>query len=144
VGVAIGALVGARGRTAGGIGVLAGGQTIALLVVLVGFLPILSPYLGGATATLTEIARADPRGRPLVLYDTYPEAAAFVLERPLLSFDREQTAQMYAALRAGPTFVLAPTRAGDLWRGLPVGRVWTSGDRMLLEIDGPTEGGQSP
>ena len=141
VGIALGALLGASGRPASGIRVMAGGQMVAVAVVLVGFLPVLSPYLGGATATLTGIARAELGGRQLVLYDTYPEAAAFELERPLLSFEREQTAEVYAALRAGPTFVIAPKRARHLWRGLPVRRVWTSGDRMLLEIEGAEKSG---
>jgi len=140
VGIALGALLGASGRPASGIRVMAGGQMAAVAVVLVGILPVLSPYLGGATATLTRIARAELNGRRLVLYDTYPEAAAFVLQRTVPAFEKEETEELYAALRAGPTFVIAPKRAQHLWRGLPVRRVWTSGDRMLLEIEGPGKG----
>ena len=132
--IALGAAVALVGRVGTGLRFMVAGQAVILGALLIGILPVLSPYLGGASARLAEVARRELPDSRVVLYDTRPETVAFVLRRPVPEFSRDQQRQILAALRTGPTALIASAKERAFWQQLPARRVWRSGDRVLVEV----------
>lgn len=132
--VALGAGFALVQRVRSGIGAMAAGQMVIAAALLAGVLPVLSPYLGGGPAQLAQIARSRLPDSRIVLYDTRPETVAFVLERTVPAYPRDQQDAVIAALRDGDTALVAPFKSWDFWAHLPARRIWRSGDRVLLDI----------
>ena len=108
---------------------------MAVGAVLLGILPVLSPYLeGGREYRLAQLAQWELPRSQVVLYDTRPEAVAFVLGRPVPAYGRDQFDQALFHLEGGPVALVAPAKARELWESLPVRRVWQVGDRVLLDV----------
>ncbi len=127
-------LWGLAGRARLALGGTIAGQAVVLAAVLGGVLPILSPYLGGAPATLAEVAQREIGGSEIVLYETYPEAVAFVLERPVPVFSRHQQDDLLSELRGGPVALIAPTKEREFWERLRYRRALRHGAHVLLDV----------
>jgi 4-amino-4-deoxy-L-arabinose transferase-like glycosyltransferase len=138
--IAVGAWAALRGRPGRGLPVIVAGQAAMLGAVLIGILPLLSPYLGGGTARLALVAQREMPGSRIALYETHPETVNFALQRTVPTFDRHQQEALAAALRAGPTALIAPAKEAAFWKTLPIRRRWQVGDRVLLDI--PPQVGQ--
>jgi 4-amino-4-deoxy-L-arabinose transferase-like glycosyltransferase len=121
-------------RSRNPIGMLALGQVAAVVALLFGVLPVLSPYLGAGSSGLAELARRELPGNRIVLYQTHPENVNFVLQRPVPVYDQHQRQQLLDQLRTAPTALIAPARDSAFWSSLPVRRTWRLGDRVLLGI----------
>jgi len=132
--IAMGGIEGYAGRFRRGIGFLAAGQTVTVGALLIGILPVLSPYLGGGSANLAERAQREMPESRIVLYETRPETVAFTLRRTVPVFSRNQTPELMAALRDTPTALIAPTKEAEFWAGLPYRRSWRHGLDILLEV----------
>ncbi len=132
-------LQGLAGQARRGLGLACGGQALVLAAVLGGILPVLSPYLGGAPATLAEVAQRELPESEIVLYETYPEAAAFVLTKPVPVFSRHQQADLLSELGQRSLALIAPIRAREFWEGLPYRQIWRNGAHVLLDV--PATGG---
>ncbi len=132
--IAVGAWAALRGRPGRGLPVIMAGQAATLGAVLIGILPLLSPYLGGGSARLASLAARELPRSALVLYETRPETVNFALQRTVPTFDRHQQEALAAALRAGPTALIAPAKEAAFWKALPIRRRWQVGDRVLLDI----------
>lgn len=126
-------------RISAAIAFLASGQALAIGAALAGFLPVLSPYLGGGPARLAELAARELPGHSIVLYDTRPETVAFVLRRIVPTYGRAEWDLLLDRLEQGPTALIAPLPAQDRWATLPARRVWREGDRVLLQIPSQRE-----
>lgn len=113
---------------------LGAGQVVVVGAALIGVLPIVSPYVGGGAAELAEVAARELRGSQVVLYDTRPETVAFVLQRSVPSFGRDQQDAVRRLLARGDTALLAPAQAREFLGELPARRSWRAGDRVLLDI----------
>jgi len=132
--VAAGAVLGLTGRMRSGLAMTAAGQAVCLLSLLAGVLPVLSPYLGGASATLALRAEKELPGRQIVLYETNPETVNFVLRRAVPTYDDDQKEQLLAHVQEMPTALIAPLGEEAFWRTLPARRRWREGDRVLLDV----------
>jgi len=133
--IALGGACAVAGRVRAGLGAIIGGQLVAVGAVLLGILPVLSPYLeGGRESGLAELARQELPRNQVVLYDTRPEAVAFVLGRPVPAYGRDQFDRALLHLEEEPVALVAPAKARELWESLPVRRVWQVGDRVLLDV----------
>ena len=118
-----------------GLAAMTAGQIFVLGAVLWGIFPLLSPYLeGGRESRLAQMAQRRLPGARVVLYETRPEAVAFVLQQSVPVFDGDHQDQLLTALRAGPTALIAPTRDRPLWEHLSAREIGTVGDRVLLEV----------
>jgi len=140
--VILGAALGWVGRRRAALALLALGQTAALAVVLLWLAPIAAPFQeGGRESRLAELARANLPHHEVVLYDTWPQGAAFALQRPVRSYSRSQEAELRAHLRAGAAALITPggKKRPAFLTALPVGRTWSVGNYLLSEIpgDGP-------
>jgi len=132
--IAVGAVGGAAGRARQALAFMAAGQTFVVGALLLGIVPVLSPYLGGAPAYLADLAQRDLPGSRIVLYETRPEGVAFVLRRPVPVFSHSEQEELSRQLARGPTALIAPAKASDFWTGLPYRRLWRRGADVLLEI----------
>lgn len=130
----VGAIAGIRGRGAAGVMLMAAGQLVVIGALLIGMLPVLSPYLGGGPADLAQLAQSDLPGRQIVLYETRPEAVAFVLRRSVPVFSHSERDKLVAALRGGPTALIAPLKEREVWGSLPHGQVWPRGLDVLVDV----------
>jgi hypothetical protein len=139
--IALGAGIGLAGRARAGLVAMAAGQTAILGALLAGILPVLSPHLeGGRESRLAELAQRALPDSQVVLYDTRPEAVAFVLRRTVPCYGRDQWQEVLRQHDAGPTALIAPEKSRDVWGSLRARRAWRVGDRMLLEV--PTQSGR--
>jgi len=132
--IALGAGLALGGRARAGLAAMGAGQTAILGTILIGILPVLSPYLGGAGARLAEVARQELPQSQIVLYEVRPETVAFALQRTLPTFGADQQQELLALLRAGPSALIAPERERRFWQLLRPARVWRSGDLVLLDL----------
>lgn len=133
--IVLGAATALSRRAHAALALVVTGQMVAVGAVLIGILPVLSPYLeGGRESRLAELAQRELPQSQVVLYDTRPEAVAFVLGRPVRCYGRDEAEQALSLLKDGPTALIAPAKDEGLWEGLPVRRVWSVGDRVLLDI----------
>jgi 4-amino-4-deoxy-L-arabinose transferase-like glycosyltransferase len=130
----LGALAVLLRRAAIGIGALSVGQLLVVAAALFGILPAASPYLGGAEAQLAEIAQRELPKSKILLYHTYPEGVAFVLQRPVPVYNGKNRADLLKELQAGPSALLARARDKDFWEQLPRRRMWRAGGYVLLDI----------
>lgn len=106
----------------------------AVAALLWGLLPILSPYLGGGPAELARFARQRLPSHRIVLYETHPEAVAFVLQRPVPTYSHNQQAELLNALQQEPTALIAPRKEELFLRQLPFGQQWSRGLQVMLEV----------
>lgn len=134
--VAVGSLLALARRPRGGLALAVGGQCLIVAAVLIGILPVVSPYLGGAEASLAEVAKTELRGRQVVLYEVRPEAVAFVLRRTVPVFGRDRQADAVELLRAAPAALIAPAKEQGFWSRLPARRTWRAGNLVLLDVPG--------
>jgi len=152
--VVLGALIVLARAEVGGLSMIAVGQLAALGAVLIGILPIVSPHLEGGReyrvaqeARILEHARRQDTSGITLLYDTRPEAVAFVLQHPVPVFDRDHQAEMLAELRArlrsgssppaagqASALVIAPAKDQALFEEFAVDELASVGDRMLLDV----------
>ncbi len=133
--ILVGALLALARRGLTGVGLLTTGQITVLAAGLIGILPVISPYLeGGRESRLAEIAQRELPDSQVVLYDTRPEAVAFVLGRTVPCYGRDEWQQALSLAGERPTALIVPTEPGELRRGLPVRREWRVGDRLLLDV----------
>jgi 4-amino-4-deoxy-L-arabinose transferase-like glycosyltransferase len=132
--IAVAGVVGLAGRARRALGCAIAGQAVVLAAVLGGILPVLSPYLGGAPATLAEVAQREIPESEIVLYETYPEAVAFVLRRPVRTFSRHQQADLLSELRQRPVALIAPVKQKEFWQALPYRRDLRNGAHVLLDV----------
>ena len=123
-----------RGRSRNPVAMLTLGQLSAVAALLFGLLPVLSPYLGGGSARLAELARRELPGRRVVLYETHPENVNFVLKEPVPTYNEHQQGELEDELRAAPTALIAPAKESSFWSRLPARHTWRLGDRVLLDI----------
>ena len=142
--IALGGIAGYAGRPRRAIAFLAVGQTVIVGALLIGVLPVLSPYLGGGPANLSVRAQREMPGSRIVLYETRPETVAFALGRTVPVFSHNQKAELMAALRDTPTALIAPTKEVEFWTGLPYRRLWRQGLDVLLEVPALAEAGDTP
>jgi len=110
------------------------GQVAAMVALLFGVLPVLSPYLGGGSSGLAELARRELPASRIVLYQTHPENVNFVLQRPVPTYDQHQQQQLVDQLRTAPTALIAPAKDSAFWSSLPARHTWRLGDSVLLDI----------
>jgi 4-amino-4-deoxy-L-arabinose transferase-like glycosyltransferase len=134
--IAVGSLLALVRRPRGGLALMAGGQCLVLAAVLIGILPVLSPYLGGAEARLAQLASTELSHSQVVLYRVRPEAVAFVLGRTVPVFTRDQQADAVELLRAAPAALIAPAEEQGFWSRLPARRTWRAGNLVLLDVPG--------
>jgi 4-amino-4-deoxy-L-arabinose transferase-like glycosyltransferase len=127
-------VVGLAGRARRALGWAIAGQAVVLAAVLGGILPVLSPYLGGAPATLAKVAQREIPESEIVLYETYPEAVAFVLGRPVPVFSRHQQDNLLSELRQRPVALIAPVKQKEFWQALPYRRDLRNGAHVLLDV----------
>ena len=132
--IAAGGIEGMAGRPHRGLRFMAAGQTVVVGALLIGVLPVLSPYLGGGPAHLAERARREMPDSRIVLYETRPETVAFVLRRPVPVFSHNEKVQLMAALEDTPTALIAPAKEKSFWGELPYRRFWRSGSAALLDF----------
>ncbi len=130
----MGGMRGLAGRPGEALAFMAGGQVMVVGALVIGVLPVLSPYLGGGPANLAEIAQRESPGRPIVLYETRPETVAFALRHPVSVFSHNEKAKLMAALRNGPTALIAPVKESGTWKLLPHGRLRRNGLDVLLNV----------
>jgi hypothetical protein len=116
------------------------GAAAIIGAVLIGFLPVLWPYLEGGAAELAAVAERELPGTRIVLYETRPEAVAFALERSVPTYSSDEHGQLLEALRAGPTALIVPMKEWQFWSALPARVVGRSGDRVLLAVSGRAGG----
>jgi 4-amino-4-deoxy-L-arabinose transferase-like glycosyltransferase len=121
------------GRTRAALAFMVIGQTIIIASLLIGMLPVLSPYLGGGPAHLARVAQRELPDRQIVLYETRPETVAFALRRSVPVFSRNQKSELLAEMAKGPTALIAPLEEREFWQSLPHGRLWTRGLDVLLD-----------
>jgi 4-amino-4-deoxy-L-arabinose transferase-like glycosyltransferase len=132
---ALGAAIALAGRARPGLTAMAAGQAVILGAVLGGVLPVLSPHLeGGRESRLAELSASALPDSEVVLYDTRPEAVAFVLQRTVPCYGRAQWQEVLPHLEAGPTALIASDSTRKLWGSLPVRRFWRVGDSVLLDV----------
>jgi len=132
--IAVGSGEGIAGRPRRALGFMAAGQAVVLGALLIGILPVLSPFLGGGPAALAETARRELPDSRIVLYDTHPEAVAFVLRHPVPTFGRGDREGVLSELERGPTALIAPAKDSEFWTRLPYERRWQVGSDVLLEV----------
>ncbi|MCJ7751790.1 MAG: glycosyltransferase family 39 protein, partial [Armatimonadetes bacterium] len=142
--IALGGIEGYAGRSRRGIAFLAAGQTVVVGALLIGVLPVLSPYIGGGPADLSLRAQREMPGSRIVLYETRPETVAFALRRTVPVFSHNQKAELMASLKDTPTALIAPTKEAEFWTGLPYRRSWQHGLDVLLEVPALAEAGDTP
>lgn len=123
-----------RHHQRGGVLLLAVGQFIVLITVIVGIMPIASVYLGGGEAELARIARKHLPGSRVAIYEVYPEGVAFVMGQPIPLFERTSRDTLAAYLREGDTALIVPIKKMKQWQNLPTARSWDAGQYRLLEI----------
>lgn len=143
--IAFGVVMVLARRRVAGLAVIAAGQVVVLGAVLVGIFPVISPYLeGGRESRLAEIAQQKLPGRRVLLYDTRPEAVAFVLGRTVPLFARDQQEQLLVELRNGPAALIAPAPKEPTWSLLIDREVGRVGDRGVFDVPMITDGEASP
>ncbi len=137
----LGALIALAGAPGGGLGMMAGGQVVAIGAVLIGILPVISPHLEGGReyrlaqeAKLIEQARRQDAAGMTMIYDTRPEAVAFVLGHPVPAFGRDRQDELLAELRAGPALLITPVKDSGLPQEFAVDEVARAGNRVLLDV----------
>jgi 4-amino-4-deoxy-L-arabinose transferase-like glycosyltransferase len=130
----IGGIEGMRGRPRAALTFMVAGQLAVVGSLLIGMLPVLSPYLGGGPAYLAQLAKRELPGRRIVLYETRPETVAFVLRRAVPVFSHNEKAQLMTALRREPTALIAPLEEQDLWGSLPHDQLWRRGLDVLVDV----------
>ena len=123
------------------VALLAAGQMVILGAILLGVLPVISPYLEGGReyrlaqqAKIIEHARRQDAARMTMLYDTRPEAVAFVLGHPVPAFGRDRQDELLAELRAGPALLITPVKDSGLPQEFAVEEVARVGNRVLLDV----------
>ena len=121
------------GRTRAALAFMVSGQAVIIGSLLIGMLPVLSPYLGGGPAHLAQLAQRELPGQPVVLYETRPETVAFALRRSVPVFSRNQKSEVLAEMAKGPTALIAPLEEREFWQSLPHGRLWIRGLDVLLD-----------
>ena len=121
------------GRTRAALAFMVTGQAVIIGSLLIGMLPILSPYLGGGPAHLAQLAQRELPGQPIVLYETRPETVAFALRRSVPVFSRNQKSEVLAEMAKGPTALIAPIEERAFWQPLPHRRLWIRGLDVLLD-----------
>jgi hypothetical protein len=150
----LGALTVLARAEVGGLSMIAAGQLAVVGAVLTGILPIICPYLEGGReyrlaqeARILEHARRQDTLGITLLYDTRPEAVAFVLQHPVPAFDRDHQAEILAELRArlqsgsgapvagqASALVIAPAKDQALFEEFAVDELARVGDRVLLDV----------
>lgn len=120
-------------RTRAALAFMVTGQAVIIGSLLIGMLPVLSPYLGGGPAHLAELAQRELPGRQVVLYETRPETVAFALRRSVPVFSRNQKSELLAEMTKGPTALIAPLEERAFWQSLPYQRLWIRGLDVLLD-----------
>jgi len=129
----VGAFHGLVGRARAALAFMVAGQGVVVASLLVGMLPVLSPYLGGGPAYLAQLSQRELPGRPIVLYETRPETVAFVLRRSVPVYSRNQESELLAEMSKGPTALIAPLSERSFWQSLPHGPSWVRGLDVLLD-----------
>lgn len=117
-----------------GIVLLATGQTIALVVLIVGIMPVASVYLGGGEAQLTRIAQQRLPNNRLAIYEVYPEGVAFAAKKTVPSFEKRSHDELDTFLQQGDTALIVPLKKREQWSDLPAARTWDAGLYRLLAI----------
>ncbi|MFB3882948.1 MAG: glycosyltransferase family 39 protein [Armatimonadota bacterium] len=136
-----GGVQGLRRRARSGLALMAIGQFVVVGALLFAMLPVLSPYLGGGPAYLAQLAQRELPGRPIILYETRPETVNFVLRRAVPTFSHNEKDKLLAALRSGPTALIAPVKERAFWQSLSSDRQWRRGLDVLLAVSPmPKEG----
>jgi 4-amino-4-deoxy-L-arabinose transferase-like glycosyltransferase len=130
----LGGLAGLLRPAVVGIWMLSIGQLLVVAAVLFGVLPAASPYLGGSEAQLAAIAQRELPKSKILLYHTYPEGVAFVLQRPAPVYNGKNQAELIKELQTGPSALLARARDKHFWEQLPRRRMWRAGGHVLLDI----------
>ena len=125
-----------------GLGFMVAGQVGVLGALLIGMLPVLSPYLGGGPAYLAEIAAREVPNSRVILYETRPEGVAFVLGETIPVFSHNERDKLVAELRKGPSALIAPLRERGFWQSLPYIQLWARGGEVLLDVPRLTEGSE--
>jgi 4-amino-4-deoxy-L-arabinose transferase-like glycosyltransferase len=136
--VALGGVLGRRGRTRRALLALAIGQTAVLAAAFLGFAPALDPHMEGAREyRAAELARRQIPGGRVVLYETRPEAVAFALGHAVPVFPEGQEAALVNELAKNRSALILPYRLrnSDFLTRLPVRQTWKVGDRALMEVD---------
>jgi len=142
--VGLGAGAALCGRPRNSVGTLALGQMTTVTALLFGILPLLSPYLGGGSARLAELAQRELPGSRVILYGTRPENVNFALKRTVPTFDWQQQVELEKELRAAPTALIAPAEQAAFWHRLGARRSWREGDRVLLDMPRLGGGKEAP
>jgi len=132
--IAFGGARSLAGRLREGLGFMVGGQLVLIGALIFGVLPVLSPYVGGAPATLAQRAARDLRGHKIMLYETRPETVAFALERTVPTFSYNEKSALKEALIESPSALIAPIAARNFRKALPAVRTWRHGGHILLDI----------
>jgi len=139
--IVVGALIALTGATAAGVGMVTAGQVVVLGAVLIGILPVVAPYLEGGReyrlaqeAKIIEHARRQDEAGITMLYDTRPEAVAFVLGHSVPAFGRDRQDELLADLRAGPALLIIPVKDSGLSQEFAVEELARAGDRVLLDV----------
>jgi 4-amino-4-deoxy-L-arabinose transferase-like glycosyltransferase len=136
--IVLGGVLGRRGRTRWGLFALAIGQTAALGAAFLAFAPALDPHMEGAREyRAAQLARRAVPGGRVVLYETRPEAAAFVLGHTVPVFSGGQEGALVNELAKGRSALILPYRLrnSDFLSRLPIRQTWKVGDRALMELD---------
>lgn len=129
-----GAVLALRKRPRPGIGLLIMGQIVVLGALLLGVLPILSPFLGGGPAVLAVKAQEELPESRIILYETRPEGVAFILERTVLVFSHNEQDKLLQELAKGRTALIAPLKESDFWERLPYTESSKYGQYILLDV----------
>jgi 4-amino-4-deoxy-L-arabinose transferase-like glycosyltransferase len=129
---AIGGFHALAGRTRAALAFMVTGQAVIIGSLLIGILPVLSPYLGGGPAHLAQLAQRELPGRQIILYETRPETVAFALRRSVPVFSRNRKRELLSELEKDQAALIAPLRERDFWQSLPHRRIWRQGLDVLL------------
>jgi len=135
--IALGALLALARRPAAGLAAVAAGQVVAVGAVVFGLFPVISPYLeGGRESRLAVLAAgaATRGGLSIMVYDTRPEAIAFVLQRPVPTFGQHEKARLLAKLREAPAVLIAPASERALRERLATKLVGAVGDHVVVRV----------
>ncbi len=141
--IILGGISALRGSSRRGISLLVVGQVVVVGALLIGVLPVLSPYLGGGPAYLAQTAQLELPGSRIILYETRPEGVAFILRRSVPVFSHNEQDKLLSELRRGQTTLITPLKEREFWETLPHKRQWTRGLDVLLEVPQLTAGAEA-